>query len=215
MSKRWTLSLSACVFSLAFVAGSFILYREWNIVQIISVGFYTLAGYLLGKRLDKWQELAIRDGLTNVFTRRYACHTVPKMLRQAKRKQLPLAVCVIDLDNFKEINDQYGHDEGDVVLKHVANILTRFAHKRDIVARWGGDEFLLVLADTDKPAPRVRALEKELEKLSVRLKMDIGMSIGAAVYPHQADTFEELIHLADQQMYQNKGGKPLPRRASL
>jgi diguanylate cyclase (GGDEF)-like protein len=116
-----------------------------------------------------------------------------------------LSVSIIDINNFKEINDTYGHRMGDKVLQEISHILNSNIRKGDIAARWGGDEFLLVLYDGSiSNNIIIERLEKHINELSKQLGDDVSASIGTAVYPNDATNIDQLITIADNNMYQLK-----------
>ncbi|MGM0904753.1 MAG: diguanylate cyclase [Bacillota bacterium] len=118
-------------------------------------------------------------------------------------------IVLLDLNDFKIINDIYGHKAGDHYLKSIASQLEDTAGKKEIVARWGGDEFIIIFPYT----PKKRELGKRIEEIRQRLKnvspngLEIGVSIGTAIYPSEGETFDELLKAADQNMYKDKAQK--------
>ncbi|MFC3034022.1 GGDEF domain-containing protein [Pseudoalteromonas fenneropenaei] len=157
------------------------------------------------------QELALQaltDQLTNLGNRRYAHERLEQMMANCDRYQHILALLFIDLDDFKEINDQYGHQTGDQILKAVSARLVNLVRKNDFVGRYGGDEFIVLieatqLSEINTAKGRIEALYNAnypLGKLSMQAKFSLGM----ALYPEEADSAEALLKLADQRMYQEK-----------
>jgi diguanylate cyclase (GGDEF)-like protein len=160
---------------------------------------------------DSLREQAIRDPLTNLFNRRYMEETFIRELSRAARDHVEIGVMQIDIDHFKEFNDTYGHDVGDVLLRAFANLL--FAHFRDsdVPCRYGGEEFTLILINSTLDETEARA--RELQQSVLGLWLDVGhgitpapptLSIGVASYPTHGDTADTLIRAADQALYAAK-----------
>src|SRR5512145_521163 len=104
----------------------------------------------IGLLQSKLREQAIRDPLTNLFNRRYLEETLDRELARAKRETYPVCIIMIDLDHFKKINDTYGHDAGDQVLKALANTLSEQSRRGDFACRYGGEEFVIVMPNITK-----------------------------------------------------------------
>jgi diguanylate cyclase (GGDEF)-like protein len=162
---------------------------------------------------SRLQEQAIRDGLTGLFNRRYLDETLPREISRAKRDGYPLAVIMMDIDHFKQINDTYGHPGGDEVLKSLGAVIRQGAREGDIACRYGGEEFVIVLPHMGIEAALVRA-EKwrmELEATQVRhgdFNIRFAISAGVSGYPYHATSHENLIECADLALYiAKKGGR--------
>lgn len=156
----------------------------------------------VGTRYDMLKELSEKDYLTNTYTRRY----VYKRFPQISKKSEMMFVFLMDLNNFKMINDQFGHDAGDQVLRHVASILKATAHKTDIVARWGGDEFIILSRCSSKVYFKnfTSKLEEELKLFNQNKQLSVEFSIGKAIFPYEGKTLNDLIKIADKNMYKRK-----------
>jgi diguanylate cyclase (GGDEF)-like protein len=152
---------------------------------------------------------ALVDGLTGLANRRSCEETLASELARAERFPGPLALIVSDLDDFKDVNDRYGHQAGDVVLREFAALLTESVRDIDLACRWGGEEFLLVLPGTDMDgaahvAERIRVALQERTVLSVDgERVPVTASFGVAAYP-QARTASELFAAADGALYEAK-----------
>jgi diguanylate cyclase (GGDEF)-like protein/PAS domain S-box-containing protein len=155
------------------------------------------------------QEQVIRDPLSGLFNRRYLDETLPRELSRAKREGYPLAVVMIDLDHFKQVNDTYGHAAGDEVLKALAALLKKSARESDIVCRYGGEEFLVALPrmSPDQALQRVEAWRLELADTSIQhgdLKMQVTLSAGVAGFPDHGADIDSLLSHADEALYRAK-----------
>ena len=155
-------------------------------------------------RADKFYGLAILDPLTSLYNRRYGEECLRKEITRAERNNHDLAVIVIDLDHFKEINDQFGHAAGDVVLKEFSNRLRRCIRACDVPIRIGGDEFLVVLPEC--PRENVHIILSRLGPFEVilnRQRVVVSFSRGRAQY-QPADTSQTLLQRADEVLYAEK-----------
>ncbi len=164
---------------------------------------------------------AVRDPLTNLYNRRYLEETLEREISRAQRTGNSVSVMMIDFDNFKEVNDQFTHLIGDQALLAFANILKKTSRREDIVCRYGGDEFLLILPDltAEDAFTRAEAWRKSVSDLlfeTPRGKMNVTVSIGLASFPQDGTTAGELITTADQAMYSAKeNGKNLVRQSGV
>lgn len=163
-------------------------------------------GYLMGKQYDKMKFYSEKDELTGLYNRRFVVKTFEKIASFAERANSQLLLLVIDCDNFKQINDKYGHNKGDQILIAIAETLSKCTRKSDIVARWGGDEFLIIghYKDEEGLQTLLKRLDNDLEKLSNQISLDVKVSIGSAIFPDQSQDLEELIKTADRHMYECK-----------
>jgi len=165
------------------------------------------------KKLEKkLEKLAHFDILTGSCSRGHGLNLLEQQIKIAKRKKTPILLLYLDVDRFKEINDTYGHKEGDMVLKEVDHLFKSTLREIDIICRIGGDEFLLIFPESSlNDAPLIRErLNTSLKKLNQKLAKPykIGFSIGLSVYdPFNHQPVEKLIHLADQRMYEDKDKK--------
>jgi len=153
------------------------------------------------------QHLALFDALTDLPNRRMLLDRLSSGLSQAKRFHRSLAVMFLDLDRFKEINDTFGHEVGDRLLKEVATRLTTCVRSGDTVSRSGGDEFIIVLPEIAQSGDATLVAEKIIQKFSEPVRIDerllnVTTSIGIAVYPiNGTDDANELMKKADRAMY--------------
>jgi diguanylate cyclase (GGDEF)-like protein len=157
--------------------------------------------------------LTITDDLTSVFNYRYLNNILDRELVRAQRLNSSMSVLFLDLDSFKKVNDHHGHLLGSKILVELAVLLKSAVRKVDAVARYGGDEYIIVLTDTNSKgamivAERIRQMVEDhvfLEKESYNIKLTV--SIGVASYPEHGVSKIELLHLADEAMYKGKYGR--------
>ncbi len=152
------------------------------------------------------QRLAAVDGLTGLFNRRFLDIYLSKELNRARRHGEIFSVLFVDLDDFKQINDQHGHGVGDQVLAAVAREIQALLRQEDFAARYGGEEFLVVLPHTGEEGA-ARFAERLTERLAVvELPRDLSVTYsgGIAAYPVHGSTARDLLHLADAALYQAK-----------
>ena len=162
----------------------------------------------LQEAVDRIGEIAIRDELTGVYNRRFLMETLQREASRAARLGTPLSVCLFDLDHFKDVNDSYGHAAGDAVLRRFTEIARTGLRGVDVLGRHGGEEFLLVLPDTDLAgalgcAERIRANVAREDFPAVPPSHRITVTSGAAcaTMPETADT---LLARADRALYRGK-----------
>jgi diguanylate cyclase (GGDEF)-like protein len=155
---------------------------------------------------EKLREQANRDSLTGLFNRRYLEGTLERELARGRREAAPLTMLLLDIDHFKLVNDTYGHQAGDEVLRAFGALLAEHARTEDIVCRYGGEEFLMVMPKMSLVIARERAaaLLKLVQNQTVsfgELRIRITTSIGIAAIPEHSDTAEGLIRCADEALY--------------
>lgn len=181
-----------------------------------------LSAYLIWRMITQLQKTkdellyqATHDPLTGLFNRRQMLWEIERGLQEAIRYDSPYSIALIDVDRFKNVNDTYGHDVGDLVLKHVAETLRKGMRKADQVGRWGGEEFLACLPLTNGLAAENAAkqwLRRVMDspiQLDDGRKLKVGFSAGVATYHHQgpvavSKVIDGLLALADRCLYQAK-----------
>ncbi|MEE8577543.1 MAG: sensor domain-containing diguanylate cyclase, partial [candidate division Zixibacteria bacterium] len=162
------------------------------------------------------EELTMTDELTGAYNYRYFVHVLEEEKKRALRYDLPLSVIMVDIDWFKNINDSYGHEVGNMVLKRLSLEIKRCIRDVDIFARYGGEEFAVVLPQT----PQIEAktlgerIRSQVEQMVVKTEqhgsLRITVSVGISSYPENGKSHDELVSVADQALYRAKGsGKNL------
>jgi diguanylate cyclase (GGDEF)-like protein len=153
---------------------------------------------------------SVRDPLTGLFNRRYMEESLERELRRAVRKNASLGILMIDVDHFKSLNDTFGHEAGDAVLRSLGMLLQNHFRAEDIVCRYGGEEFTVILPDTGKEAARQRSSElcQAVKQMLVQHRgmplRSISLSIGVAIFREHGTTAASLIGAADSALYMAK-----------
>ncbi len=179
-------------------------------LEKVSILAHQLALVLRRDRLYKQVEsLAITDSLTGVYTRRYIMERFKDELARARTQNIPISFLMVDVDYFKHFNDQYGHLTGDQILRKVAHLIRENIREIDIIGRYGGEEFSVVLPDADGSgaqyvAERMRlAVAKSVVK-AYDTKVRLTISIGISCFPADGKHLAELIDKADWALYRAK-----------
>ena len=154
------------------------------------------------------EQQSFTDPLTEVYNRRALDQVAGRFISQARRRRNPLSFLMIDADNFKEVNTRFGHLTGDFVLAELAGVLKSSIRGSDAVVRYGGDEFLMFLADTDATGAqtvlrRIRGKLDDLNSLANIEDFHVSVSIGVAEW-NDGETLDEMLDRADRKMYEQK-----------
>jgi diguanylate cyclase (GGDEF)-like protein len=191
----------------------------------LPIGFGDEAGQLmadvryavehLDSNIRSLEGLSATDHLTGIYNRRQGEKRLAEEAARIRRSGEVLTVAVVDVNDFKAINDTHGHQVGDACIRHVADVIRRNVRESDWLARWGGDEFVLALHETSPFAPTEAALQRivaDLKNSPVRLQrggeLVLTVSVGAVRYSGEGDP-RDLLHKADEAMYQAKReGRP-------
>jgi len=161
---------------------------------------------------ERYQKLSLKDELTGLYNYNFFERQFKHIFDVAKRYQRTFSLLIIDIDKFKHLNDTYGHLCGDFVLKHVAGYLEESLRKVDIIARYGGDELIVILPETNYEQARelIERLRQKFGKSEMDYngqRLSVGLSFGFCAYSKQIQTSEELFNLADKDMYADKNSK--------
>ena len=163
----------------------------------------------IGLLQSQLREQAIRDALTNLFNRRYLDETLERELARATRDVYPLCIVMMDIDHFKDVNDTYSHEAGDLVLKTLAKTITDQSRQGDFACRYGGEEFVLVMPNISLEVAKERAqsLHQAVSTMFIpfgRFMLNITMSMGISMFPAHGETRDELLRTADKALYAAK-----------
>lgn len=158
---------------------------------------------------ERLHEQAVRDGLTGLYNRRFLMEALPREMARARRERIPVSVALMDIDHFKLFNDQHGHQAGDAMLQALGNFLRAHIRREDLAFRYGGEEFVLILAGADERQALIRAetLRQEFAGFGVpwkRQTLRATLSIGVSTYPVHADDENRLLQRADLALYAAK-----------
>ena len=164
------------------------------------------------RRREWFEHQAQHDALTGLANRKALRIKMEQLMREAQSQPNGLALLFIDLDNFKPINDQYGHAVGDVLLKAIAGRIKGQARSDDLVVRLGGDEFVVLMQGAKNKDEALALADRIVQALRSPInvhhtRLSVGASIGVAMYPEQGATPDELLEAADKVMYEIKGEK--------
>lgn len=161
---------------------------------------------------EVFRRLALFDPLTGLYNRRFAEQRLKAEIARSERQNLSMIVALLDLNDFKKINDSYGHQAGDLVLKEFAKCLTSSTRGSDLAVRWGGDEFMLLLLDCKME--QLSVVLNRLSDLTVELSgktLPVSFSIGCKAY-EPGYGIEELIEEADRNLYSHKAASKTPQK---
>lgn len=190
----------------------------WN--GVVELGFFVVVAYILSRlrsTTDHWVNLARTDPLTGALNRRAFVELATLELARSERYERSLSLAYLDVDDFKKVNDEGGHQDGDRLLVEVAETLRRNLRAFDVVARYGGDEFVVLLPETSEEAARL-ALDKLLLALrkAMRGRWPATISIGAVTIDGPRTTLDRLLQQADKLVYAAKqAGKDCVRHRHL
>jgi len=158
---------------------------------------------------EKVQELAITDSLTGVFKRRYYIERLNEEIERSKRFNLSFSLLMVDVDHFKEQNDHYGHLVGDAIIKEVSRAIKENIRQIDLLGRYGGEEFSIILTETAKAEAKFvsERIRQSIEDRRIRVydeDLKVTISIGMSSYPSDAGDADSLIEKSDEALYKAK-----------
>jgi len=166
--------------------------------------------FLIGLRrallYQRVQGMTITDSLTQVYCRRYFLERFSEELKRSKKNKLHLSFLMIDIDNFKQFNDRYGHLVGDAILRSVAKTLIDAVRQIDFIGRYGGEELSVVMAETDRDQAKFAAerIRQAIADMTIKVydeELKVTVSIGVATFPDNTANMQDLIEMADQALY--------------
>lgn len=202
--------ISGALSSAGYITALFLLGEGLSFESLCRViflfAFSCFSGFV-NERLKEYNlQMATIDPLTRLYNRQYFYDEFENILEENSKSHTDVSLLVFDVDNFKMINDRSGHLEGDRILTEIGEIIGGIIRNRDIAARFGGDEFVIVLPKSDRS--QVDDLCEQLNRqITERFYGMVSISIGKAVFPENGVTFKELFHAADMDMYQIKALK--------
>jgi diguanylate cyclase (GGDEF)-like protein len=184
-------------------------YVYMTVGTIVAFGIF---GYAVGRRDEALDNLSMTDGLTGLYNHRYVQEQLSQEIKRSDRYHSPLTCLMIDLDDFKQVNDHYGHPLGDIVLKTTGQLISTSVRQTDIVGRYGGEEFLILMphTNTETAHPLAQRILKTVQSHAFSANGDIfhiTLSIGLATYPSPVagiKTKSALLSAADQALYRAK-----------
>jgi diguanylate cyclase (GGDEF)-like protein len=226
-----SLGLSAILLPAAFFKNDSI-HLEITVSRSLAVGLVVLVAllntYLISRRLEirrlreqlisttlqkqVIEQQSFKDPLTEVYNRRSLDEIVGRFISHARRRKSSLTFLMIDVDKFKEVNSRFGHLTGDLVLAEIASLLKLSIRGSDAAVRYGGDEFLILLADTTAAGSQrvVERIERNLSEWNTERHLEgitLGLSIGVAEW-HDGESLDEVLDVADRKMFQDKAFRP-------
>ena len=192
-----------------FIYGAF----NWGaqVSRLILLLTASVLSFAVVTRSQELVRLSTRDPLTGLFNRAYFHERVSSEVSRAYRNKQPLAIAMVDVDHFKSFNDTHGHAAGDLVLQAIAASLRRSFRKTDIVSRYGGEEFLIAMPDTDTEAAgrKLESVRQSIEATPIQAgggkTVNVTISGGLAGFSQDGTTEEELLAVADARLFQAKG----------
>jgi len=227
--------LLALLFRAAFSSDS--VHFEITVSRPLVIGLFVLLAllntYLVNKRFEVrrlreqlisstlqnqiTEQQSFTDPLTEIYNRRSLDDIAGRFISHARRRHTPLTFLMIDADNFKQVNTRFGHLTGDFVLAEIAGVLKSSIRGSDAAVRYGGDEFLILLADTTAQGAQnvVDRIHGKLEEWNAAGNVDdfqASVSIGMSEW-HDGETLDEILDAADRQMYQEKQSRPMRKDA--
>ena len=181
--------------------------REATLISLGEMAAMTISGLKLRQKLESQ---SIRDGMTGLFNRSFMEIALEREINRAARTGKQIAVMMLDIDHFKQFNDTFGHEAGDVVLREVAEAMRLGVRSEDIVCRYGGEEFVVIMPEiaTRAALDRAELLRRMVGELTLRFHgqplRQVTISVGVAMFPDNSELGDELLRAADHALYAAK-----------
>ena len=206
--------IGAFIFGVAALVTHSILFGDWPPYNLYFYMFLIVVGvyysYLLVRRLELMRKESIRasehDSLTGILNRRAFLRVAEYLLLLNERARIPLVFIYADLDNFKAVNDQFGHDMGDKVLRHFSDMARSRFRKSDIIARYGGDEFVMILTNTSLGSAEsvVQRFQSDFRDWARNNGLQVGFSFGLGIAPEGRNNLDDILRQVDAALYDAK-----------
>ncbi|QGU00281.1 hypothetical protein SYNTR_1687 [Candidatus Syntrophocurvum alkaliphilum] len=164
----------------------------------------TIMTIFIHKTLSNLIYQANYDLLTGIYNKNILFRILKNNILSAEKIDKPISIVFMDINNFKSVNDDFGHQAGDLILYRIAKEIKKHIRKSDVFIRYGGDEFILILPDTNKKNAEQISLRLGQEIDNLKINHKISLSLGVASFPEDAKLVEDLIDIADSRMYQHK-----------
>jgi diguanylate cyclase (GGDEF)-like protein len=201
-----TLGFAYLAFPTSEIAG-LALTRETLLQEMVELASMSFAGLRIRAKLESE---SIRDSLTGLFNRRFMEVALERELLRAARRSAPLALLMMDVDHFKSFNDSFGHEAGDTILREIAECFGQAVRSEDIICRYGGEEFVIILPEISAQLALQRAeqIRTAVNDMNIQFRgqslRKISLSIGVAMYPNPASDVQDLLRFADAALYKAK-----------
>ncbi|HBS58693.1 MAG TPA: GGDEF domain-containing protein [Firmicutes bacterium] len=179
-------------------------YEGW--IWLATTFILSLGGFAAGGLIQRLSASSLTDFLTGLYNRRFFYLRLDEEEARASRKKKPLCIAMIDVDDFKAVNDTYGHVQGDLLLCELAGILKNNTRFTDIVARWGGDEFAIIFSET--PLPNACEIMERIRSKVEQAFSPYELTISAGIMTLEPEqNLKDLLIMADQALYEAKARK--------
>ncbi|MDO9576592.1 MAG: diguanylate cyclase [Candidatus Cloacimonadales bacterium] len=207
LSKQRTIQKYYIIIGLLIVVFAGISLNQWQLVAKTNKKLHKTV-HELNSANYKLEQISRTDPLTKISNRRDMIEKIEHEKKRFARNGKPFVLIMVDIDNFKQVNDKFGHDAGDFVLESIAHLMQSSVRKQDIIGRWGGEEFLLLLPETDVEggnslAEKIRRSVSVTPYMISNKKIPITVTLGVSVYDRPME-FEQCIKVADQALYEGK-----------
>lgn len=202
--------MALAILSLLTALSFWFLEDAWSPFFFVFSMIHVIVSWFIGEFYDKYIFLSYHDPLTGVYNRRYVDKVLNKKFLRSTKLSEKIGILAIDINQFKAINDTFGHNNGDFVLKEVSSLVQKCISKEDIVVRWGGDEFLVLFFNRDKLYAEhlIKQINERvlysLKSCEEKDKVFPTLSMGFSMYPEDGEIFSDLISVADKRMFQDK-----------